>query len=79
MMEFFSWDDYIPNINMESQSKFHGSKPPTRYILPLLTMINHDQRKWDSADLFKTQICGLNTRGFTNLQSGSHLQSQHAS
>ena len=42
-------------------------------------MINHYQRKWDSADLFKTQICGLNTGGFTNLQPGSHLQSQHAS
>ena len=23
--------------------KFHGSKPPTSYILPLLTIIHHDQ------------------------------------
>ena len=27
-----SWDDEIPN-QMESHSKFHGSKPPTRYLI----------------------------------------------
>jgi hypothetical protein len=36
--EFVSWADDIPKW-MESHSKFHGSKPPTRYIV--VPIINH--------------------------------------
>jgi hypothetical protein len=42
--KFVSWDHEIPNINMESQSKFHGSShhQPAMFYQLLLTIINHN-------------------------------------
>jgi hypothetical protein len=35
--DFVSWDDEIPNL--WKVIKFHGSKPPTRYISPYYHLV----------------------------------------
>jgi len=41
MMEFVSWDDEIPNMMGKSFKIPWFQSPPTSYVLPLLTIINH--------------------------------------